>query len=136
MPVRSRRPDAATTLRLLVVVSELEELADWSALGGRIEAARGALVGADGISEADLFTLEQAATRWARLRLDLRAFYANLAPRNATASVALWRILFGGLPLDGWQYGILSRLWEDAVGAPPSCELVPIPRPTTTKEHR
>ncbi len=129
--MRSRSPDVGTTMRLLRVLTDLEELASWAPLGARMETARAALVSAAGVTEGDVQGLEDAARRWVGLRADLRAFYAALAPSNTTASVALWRILYGGLPLDGWQYAILSRLWEDALGAPPACELVPMPRRTT-----
>ena len=119
------KPTAAQAARLVAVVIQLDDLAEWSMLGPRLEAAKLAVRGDGGITEDELRALEGYRDVWYGLRGDLRAFYRALAPRDETASVALWRVLHGGPPLEGWQEGRLRRLWEEAVGYPPTFEICP-----------
>lgn len=117
--------DAGGTIRVVEACRALDDLAGWEMLGARIETARGSLIGGPGISEAELLALEDYATRWTSLRADLRAFYRALAPRDQTASVALWKILHGGPALEGWQEARLASLYENAIGHRPAVELCP-----------
>ena len=117
--------DPALTVRAVRVLEALADLADWPTLGGRIEAVREAVLGTGGANEADLRPLEEYAAIWTALRPDLRAFYRALAPEDETVSVALWKVLHGGPPLQGWQDAKLRRLWEEATGLPPAIDLCP-----------
>lgn len=117
--------DPTVTIRLVEACRALADLDGWPMLGPRIEAARGAMLGVGGITAQELATLEGYAKRWTELRADLQAFYRALAPTDETASCALWKVLHGGPPLEGWQEGKLHRLYEDAVGYPPAVELCP-----------
>lgn len=120
--------DPAVVLRVVNACSALVDLDGWAPVGTRMEAARAALAGEGGLDLVEIAALERWAARWSSLRPDLRAFYRALAPTDRTADVALRRIFYGGPPLAGWQYGILSRKWEAATGRPPSFEMVPAPR--------
>jgi hypothetical protein len=119
----SANPEA--TMRLVSALRALEDLAEWPTLGGRLEAAREAMLGTGGFTEREVLELEEYATIWTNLRPDLQAFYRLLAPKDDTAGAALWRILYGGPPLAGWQDGKLRRLWEEATGLPPAIDLCP-----------
>jgi hypothetical protein len=118
-------PDPSTTVRLVEACRALSDLEGWSMLGAKIQGAREALMGGSGLSERDLVELEEYAARWRDLRGDLQAFYRLLAPTNETASVALWRILHGGPPLEGWQEARLAYLYTVAIGHAPAVELCP-----------
>lgn len=117
--------DPIITIRLVEACRGLSDLETWPMLGPRIEAARGAMLGVGGVTADEVDALEGYARRWMLLREDLRAFYRALSPTDETASVALWKILHGGSPLEGWQEGRLRRLYEEAVGHPPAIEICP-----------
>jgi len=118
-------PRLLAHIRALDALVALEDLAGWEPVGARVEGVRTALGGGEGVRADEVDILVQLAARWSSLRIDLRAFYLALAPVDRTADVALRRILWGGPPLAGWQYAILSRKWEAATGMAPSIELVP-----------
>lgn len=69
------------------------------------------------------------AIRWgnrlAKMDSRLVVFYAEHAPVDETASVALWKILEGGGALEDWQYRKLKELWTASYGFPPAIELCP-----------
>lgn len=115
----------ARIIRGVNAALRLDDLAEWPMLGPKIEAVKTAVRGGPGVSLDDVKELERYAARWDDLRSDLRAFYRVLCVRDETASVALWRILHGGGPLEPWQEGKLKRLWEEAVGYPPTIDLCP-----------
>jgi hypothetical protein len=117
-------------MRIVRACILLDDLAEWHMLGPRIEAAKDAVRGGPGITKDELRLLEECTDVWCNLVYELRVFYRALAPRNETASVALWRILHGGPPLEPWQDGMLRRLWEETTGCSTSMELCPRPPPT------
>jgi hypothetical protein len=112
-------------IRLVEACRALSDLDTWPMLGPRIEAATTALLGGQGVTAEEIEALVGYAERWTALRPDLRAFYRALAPKDETASVALWKILHGGPALDGWAEGKLRRLYEEAVGYPPATDICP-----------
>lgn len=123
-------PASLAALDLLSACADLEDLAGWEPVGGRLEAAREALGGGTGLRPDEVDRLVTWAARWSGLRADLRAFYCALAPRDRTADVALRRVLDGGRPLEGWQAAALRRLWIQATGLDVAVELCPMPRAT------
>lgn len=128
----------ATIARVVGACRALADLDGWPFVGERIEAARAALAGADGISDAEIDRLSDIAERWSSLDVRLRRFYAGVlnsdpsalpARGHETADVALRRILLRDpAPLPGWRYGVLSALWLDTFGVESAIELVPIQR--------
>ena len=131
---------AATIARVVGACRALADLDGWPFVGERIEAARAALAGADGISDAEIERLCDIAERWSSLDVRLRRFYgghlrAGCAPGclgpEASIDLAARRILLRDpAPLPGWRYGVLRSLWLDTFGVEPAIELVPIqPRP-------
>mgnify|MGYP001590181362 FL=1 len=127
----------ASIARVVAACRALVDLDGWSFVGERIEAARAALAGADGISDAEIDRLCDVAERWSSLDPRLRRFYSGavLAPFNARGNdcpdVALRRILLRDpAPLPGWRYAVLRDLWASTFGVEPAIEIVPIqPRP-------
>ena len=125
----------ATIARVVGACRALSDLDGWPFVGERIEAARAALAGADGISDAEIERLCDIAERWSSLDPRLRVFYGLLGPSRLapepTLDLAARRILLRDpAPLAGWRYGVLRSLWLDTFGVEPAIELVPIqPRP-------
>lgn len=127
---------AATIARVVSACRALDELREWPFVGERIEAARAALAGAEGLDEKAIDRLADIAERWSSLDPRLRRFYGVLgASRFATdpsLDLALRRILLRDpAPLPGWRYAVLRSLWVDTYAVEPAIELVPIkPRPS------
>ena len=126
----------ASIARVVAACRALSDLDGWPFVGERIEAARAALAGADGISDAEIDRLCDVAERWSSLDVRLRRFYAATAlvpfDRGADSpDVALRRILLRDpAPLPGWRYAVLRDLWASTFGVEPAIEIVPIqPRP-------
>lgn len=120
---------ALDRVRALQVAAALASLRWWPPCGERLAGLASALAGADGCSAREWRALDRWADRWAALPARLREFYAAWAPRHGTASVALWRVLDGGPPLDGRQYGVLAALWREQFGRAPAIDLCPRARP-------
>lgn len=126
---------AATVAAVVVACRTLSDLHDWPFVGERVEAARAALSGAEGIDEKAIDRLVDIAERWASLDPRLRRFYGLLGASRLTVDASLdlaaRRILLRDpAPLPGWRYGVLRSLWVDTFGVEPAIELVPIqPRP-------
>jgi hypothetical protein len=126
----------ATIARVVGACRALADLDGWPFVGEQIEAARAALAGADGISDAEIERLCDIAERWSSLDARLRRFYgghlrAGCAPGclgpEASIDLAARRILLRDpAPLPGWRYGVLRSLWLDTFGVEPAIELVPI----------
>lgn len=130
----------ATIARVVGACRALADLDGWPFVGERIEAARAALAGADGISDTEIERLCDIAERWSELDDRLRRFYgghlrAGCAPGclgpEASIDLAARRILLRDpAPLPGWRYAVLRDLWASTFGVEPAIELVPIqPRP-------
>lgn len=125
---------AATIARVVAACRALDELREWPFVGERIEAARAALSGAEGLDEKAIDRLADIAERWSNLDPRLRRFYGVLGTsRFATdpsLDLALRRILLRDpAPLPGWRYAVLRSLWVDTFAVEPAIELVPIQRP-------
>lgn len=125
----------ASVARVVAACRALSDLDGWPFVGERIEAARAALAGADGISDAEIDRLCDVAERWSSLDPRLRRFYGVLGTsRFATdesLDLAARRILLRDpAPLPGWRYAVLRDLWASTFGVEPAIEIVPIqPRP-------
>ena len=123
----------ASVARVVAACRALSDLDGWPFVGERIEAARAALAGADGISDAEIDRLSDIAERWSSLDPRLRRFYGGHLRSSPEASVdlAARRILLRDpAPLPGWRYAVLRDLWAATFGVEPAIELVPIqPRP-------
>ena len=125
----------AEIARVVAACRALSGLDGWPFVGERIEAARSALAGADGISDAEIDRLCDIAERWSSLDPRLRVFYGVLGPSrfspDPTLDLAARRILLRDpAPLQGWRYAVLRDLWASTFGVEPAIELVPIqPRP-------
>lgn len=128
---------AATIARVVAACRALDELREWPFVGERIEAARAALSGAEGLDEKAIDRLADIAERWSNLDPRLRRFYSNavvgmfsaVALGDTTPDLALRRILLRDpAPLPGWRYAVLRSLWVDTYAVEPAIELVPIQR--------
>jgi|TARA_R110000824_G_scaffold79822_2_gene201057 hypothetical protein len=118
-------PPGLRRMRLTAYYSTLVSFSSWEPamlLCGAIEDyfSTGA-----GITEREYGRAKKWTLRIGALDERLVKFYCEHAAVDKTASVALWRILDGGGPLEGWQYRNLRRLWEDSHGFPPAIELCP-----------
>lgn len=123
----------ATIARVVSACRALDELRDWPFVGERIEAARAALSGAEGLDEKAIDRLADIAERWSSLDPRLRRFYGVLGTSRFTTDpsldLALRRILLRDpAPLPGWRYAVLRSLWLDTFAVDPAIELVPIQR--------
>lgn len=127
----------ATIARVVSACRALDELREWPFVGERIEAARAALSGAEGLDEKAIDRLADIAERWSSLDPRLRRFYSNavvgmfsaVALGDTTPDLALRRILLRDpAPLPGWRYAVLRSLWVDTFAVEPAIELVPIQR--------
>lgn len=124
----------ATIARVVSACRALDELREWPFVGERIEAARAALSGAEGLDEKAIDRLADIAERWSSLDPRLRRFYGVLGTSRFTVDpsldLALRRILLRDpAPLPGWRYAVLRSLWVDTFAVEPAIELVPIQRP-------
>lgn len=128
---------AAMIAQVVSACRALDELRDWPFVGERIEAARAALSGAEGLDEKAIDRLADIAERWSSLDPRLRRFYSNavvgmfsaVALGDTTPDLALRRILLRDpAPLPGWRYAVLRSLWVDTYAVEPAIELVPIQR--------
>lgn len=122
---------AATVARVVSACVALDALREWPFVGERIEAARAALSGAEGLDERAIDRLADIAERWSSLDPRLRTLYGVLGSSrltvDATLDLAARRILLRDpTPLPGWRYGVLRALWSDTFGVDPAIELVPI----------
>ena len=122
--------------RILVASKALSDLNGWPFVGERIEAARGALAGTGGLTEAEIDRLCDMAERWKSLDPRLRRFYGGhiragsvpgcIGPEQSI-DIAVRRILMRDpAPLPGWRYGVLKQLWTEMFGVEPAIEIVPI----------
>lgn len=125
----------ATIARVVSACRALDDLRDWPFVGERIEAARAALAGAEGLDEKAIDRLCDIAERWSSLDPRLRRFYGVLGSSrfavDPSLDLAARRVLLRDpAPLPGWRYSVLRSLWSDTFGVDPAIELVPIqPRP-------
>lgn len=123
----------ATIARVVSACRALDELREWPFVGERIEAARAALSGAEGLDEKAIDRLADIAERWSSLDPRLRRFYGVLGTSRFTVDpsldLAARRILLRDpAPLPGWRYAVLRSLWLDTFAVEPAIELVPIQR--------
>jgi len=125
----------AAAVALAAELAALSPLRLWEPVESRIDNVLSALRGDAGITEKEVTQLRGAVARWQRLDSRLRAFYAEHAPRDETASHVLWMLIFEQRShhraLPGVMTGKLRRLWEDYFGEHPALELFPN---TTTKQ--
>jgi hypothetical protein len=130
----------AEIARVVAACRALSDLDGWPFVGERIEAARAALAGADGISDAEIDRLCDVAERWSSLDPRLRRFYGGhlragcapgrLGPERSIDLAARRILLRDPAPLPGWRYAVLRDLWASTFGVEPAIEIVPIqPRP-------
>lgn len=128
----------ATIARVVSACRALDELREWPFVGERIEAARAALSGAEGLDEKAIDRLADIAERWSSLDPRLRRFYGGhlragsapgcLGPERSIDLAARRILLRDPAPLPGWRYAVLRSLWVDTFAVEPAIELVPIQR--------
>jgi len=94
-------------------------------VGAEVENVRLALIGAEGMTDAQHRRLSRWAARWSSIDGRLVDLYSGPSCiDNRTAEAAIFSILEGG-KLEPWQYGCLSNLWTEKYGYRPPIEMAP-----------
>lgn len=114
------RPSAATAI-LIAVRTLPQDLVAWDETAALAERAVAAVRGGDGLDRYDLARLRTWPARWARVRPEIRSFFAlalvaSLAEGDRAAVSLGLRAHLDLRPAEGWVRGRLARLFLTLTG--------------------